>query len=271
MKKYFVVVALFCSLIFAGCSNDNLISGYEFNERTYDKSNIVGLVEFNYNQDDYYTSDGVDKVHHENVYYSVTAHFDSEDRESYSNENKVAVNSRQLIKNDVNYYQTGFTGPAFNSDFDVYLGYGKTNTVEKAESDLYPAFKHEVGFGEPVKLLNLVANQVVDKHKDLNLFWEKSSNEITDYTVHVYSYVSNGNGGLSIKYTHSINLGNVSSVVIPKKVLKRCKGTINHIEVTKNEGVFVPMEVNPDRFYKDKQYKVLYVAHSTYKTSFVLK
>lgn len=271
MKRFFVAVALFCSLLLAACSYDNLITGYVINNRTYNKKAIVGIVEFNYNNDNYYTSSGNGKICYEDVYYHVTAHFDKEDRQTYSDEKKITVNTHQLPKDDNNCYRTSFAYQGKNPDFDVYLGYGKTNTVEKDASELYPAFSHNVSFGKPAKLLNFTPNQIVNKSQDLHISWEASSNELTDYTVNIFSYANNKNGNQVIKFSRTFSLGNVNSLVIPKKVIKFCNGSINHIEISKREAVFIPVEVNRDKFNELEEYKLLYIARSIYRTSFLVR
>lgn len=244
--------------------NNSLSSGI-------DSNSIVGIVEFHYNHDDYYTSGDSNKRYHNALYYQVTAIFANVSRKGYYEENSIKVNSLSLTNNGENYYQTGYKYYGYDTDLSVHLGNESSNIIEKDASELYPAFSHNISFGKPAKLLNFTPNQIVNKSQDLHISWEASSNELTEFTVHIFSLVPKDNGNNKPIYSKIFKLQNVNSLTIPKEVLTKCIGTINELVLVKKEGVLVPIDVNRAMLNDRETYNIAYIAHSNFRTSFLVR
>lgn len=279
MKQFFFAVALclaalVSTLLLTSCGNDNQVLPpvLQFSVHEIDQSSLAGTVELYYDKHDYYSNADSSKVYDGSLITKVHATFKSADGKGYIKENNPRINSVALDLFSDNFIHQ--TSRYFDTDTDplvLNLGNGKSNTFEKDASELYPAFSHNVSFGKPAQLLNFTPNQVVDKNQDLQLTWEASSNELTEFIVHVFSLVPKGNDDSKPIYSKFYKVQNTNNLTVPKEVLAKCTGSIHQIVLNKKEGVLVPVEVNRALLNKHDTYKVLYIASSSHRTSFIVK
>lgn len=287
MKEYFVAVALFCSLIWlSGCGKDNQVTNnsgpdhtptytYTFNGKVIDRDQLAGYVELHYFQNNFYVGKAEDIKLRKNIITFVIAQFFSIDKQSFLLDNNPLINTFQLKSRDDNSYKTDIHRSTDANPLILNFGNDRPNIFEKGASELYPAFSHEVFFGEPVRIVNFTPNQVLDPSKSVTLELNSSKNQLINHKVLVRSYKkvpgSPEPDELELDYVWFNQLKNTNKIVIPSQVLERCNADHHDIVVVREEAMLVPVDVNRAKLNKHKQYYMLYVGSSTFRTSFLLK